>query len=321
MYKVLIINPPRFKGKNVRRDERSADILESEVSPFYQGAVLAQYLRNNNNMEVGVLDANGLNIDFSQVEEWIKGYCNVETAIIKAADDTLLHDINVARICKNYNITTMLWEPVLAPAEPEIILKTVNQNKKIIDYIILGEAELTVSDYLKYKDKAKGIAYFRNNKFNINKRNENKRLESLESFPIPDFQDLPVGNYKAWFGERPWMTLFTSRGCVGSCNYCLIGGTTVFRGYGKKVRLMSANRIINEVEILIKNFNVKHITFWDDCFTIDRQRLVDFCRLIKEKNLKFRWSCMSRVDTIDDKLIKLMKETGLTRIGFGITSF
>jgi radical SAM superfamily enzyme YgiQ (UPF0313 family) len=142
----------------------------------------------------------------------------------------------------------------------------------------------------------------------------------LEELPIPDFNDLPVKNYRSWFGEGPWMTLFSSRGCPGRCQYCLIGGSTVFRGYGRGLRFQSAARIVAEVKVLVEKYGVRHITFWDDCFTINRDRVVEFCRLVKESGLLFRWSCMSRADLIDDELVKMMKEAGLVRIGFGVES-
>lgn len=50
----LIINQPRFNGQNIRRDECSADMLPGEISPFYQGAVLVQYLRNKHNAVVSL---------------------------------------------------------------------------------------------------------------------------------------------------------------------------------------------------------------------------------------------------------------------------
>ena len=321
---VIIINPPRFNGKNVRRDERSADILENEVSPFYQGAVMAQYLRLKRQAEVKVLDANGLDCDFTAVEEWIKEN-NQERgqkiAIIKAADDTLEHDARVLALAKKFGFTTLLWEPILSPALPEKIYAQINQPKKILDYIILNEAELTVNDFLIFGESARGLAYAdENGRLVINQRRSNEIITDLNELPIPDFNDLPVKNYQAWFGEGPWMTLFTSRGCIGQCQYCLIGGSTVNRGYGRPVRLQSPERVLEEIEILVKKFGVKHITFWDDCFTLQVQRVKEICQLIIEKKLKFRWSCMSRVDLIDYSLLKLMKKAGLKRIGFGVES-
>ncbi len=321
MRKLLIINPPRFNGQNVRRDERSADILESEVSPFYQGAVLAQFIRNNSNFEVDVLDANGLDWSYEQLKDWVGKRNDALVAVIKGADDTLLFDAKAAEICKEFDITTIFWEPILSPAEPKKVLEILNKDKKVIDYLILGEAEVTVSDFLLKGKNAKGLAFFDDNyNFVLNKRSNDERLKNLEDLPIPDFNDLPVKNYKAWFGEGPWMTLFTSRGCPGNCSYCLIGGSTVFRGYGSKIRMMSAERIVQEVEILINDFDIKHVTFWDDCFTLDRNRVEEFCNIIISKKIKFKWSCMSRVDTVDKDLIELMKKAGLKRIGFGIES-
>ncbi len=318
--KVLIINPPRFNGMNVRRDERSADVLSGEVSPFYQGAVLAQFLRNKNKALVKVLDANGLDLNFSEVEGWLSENNDYEFVIIKAADDTIFHDAEVGRLAKKFGMTTLLWEPILSPAMPGRVLKELNVSENIIDYLILNEAELTASDFLKEGENAKGVAFLKDSKLVVNPRNDDFRIKDLNELPIPDFNDLPINKYLAWFKEGPWMTLFTSRGCVGTCSYCLIGGSNVSRGYGCQIRMHNYKRIFEEVEILVTCHGVKHITFWDDCFTLNRQRVVDFCNLVIIKKLKFKWSCMSRSDLIDEELVLLMKKAGLTRIGFGVES-
>ncbi len=320
MAKILIINPPRFHGMNVRRDERSADVLETEVSPFYQGAVLAQYLRQNGGHSVSVLDANGLDIDLSQVSEWINDNSPADLAIVKAADDTLLADADVSLACRRAGIFNMLWEPILSPVDPGKVLSMLNSDGKCVDSLILGEAEATVSDYLSQGRQAAGLAFWDDGKVMINRRDDNCRLKDLGDLPIPDFSDLPTEKYRSWFGKGPWMTLFTSRGCPGNCNYCLIGGSTVFRGYGRSIRFQSAERIFEEVKILIEKFGIKHVTFWDDCFTLDRQRVERFCGLVNASGLRFEWSCMSRVDLVDSNLLKLMKKAGMTRIGFGIES-
>ena len=310
------MNPPRYKGINVRRDERSADICEGEVSPFYVGALLAEWLRKENNCEVHLLDANGLNVSYDYVGDWIAKYPNAEYIIIKAADDTLLHDTISASLAKQHGKKTVLWEPILSPAMPERLMKLIPD----LDYLILGEAELTASDLIARGNEAKGIAYRQGDTIKVNPRSEDERLIDLDRLPIPDFSELPVKNYKAWFGERPWMMLFSSRGCRGECSYCLVGGSTCFRGYGRKLRYLSPERIVDEVEVLVRKYGVRHISFWDDSFTSDRERLFKICSLIKRRNIHFRWSCMSRTDTVDADILLEMKNSGLRRIGFGIES-
>lgn len=313
---VLILNPPRYKGMNVRRDERSADICEGEVSPFYVGALLAEWLRKENGCTVHVLDANGLGVGYDHVREWIDSHGDAEYVIIKAADDTLLHDGIAAALAKGSGKKAVLWEPIFSPAMPDRVMKLIPE----LDYLILGEPELTVSDLIVKGDGAKGIAFRSEGGVKINPRSEEERLMDLDRLPIPNFRDLPVKNYRAWFGEGPWMMLFSSRGCVGECSYCLVGGSTCFRGYGRKVRFFSPERVVDEMEILVRDYGVKHISFWDDCFTSDVKRLSRICSLIESRNLRIKWSCMSRVDSITADTLRMMRKAGLRRIGFGLES-
>ena len=58
----------------------------------------------------------------------------------------------------------------------------------------------------------------------------------------------------------------------------------------------------------------------EDNFTVDRKRVIDLCRLIKERRLHLEWMCESRVDIVDDELLREMSTAGCSAIYFGIES-
>lgn len=88
--------------------------------------------------------------------------------------------------------------------------------------------------------------------------------------------------------------------------------------FGKKVRYHSAEYVENEVEELVTRYEIEGIFFVDDNFVLNRKRLTDICRRIKQFDLK--WTCLSRVDTLNRKTLETMKESGCVTVGFGVES-
>jgi anaerobic magnesium-protoporphyrin IX monomethyl ester cyclase len=57
-----------------------------------------------------------------------------------------------------------------------------------------------------------------------------------------------------------------------------------------------------------------------DLFTVNREQVVNLCELILQEGLKIRWTCNSRVDYVDEEMLKLMGRAGCWMISWGIES-
>jgi radical SAM superfamily enzyme YgiQ (UPF0313 family) len=66
--------------------------------------------------------------------------------------------------------------------------------------------------------------------------------------------------------------------------------------------------------------NIDTIAFMDDTFTLNKRFVMDFCNEIKRRNLKFWWGCTSRVDTLDEELLEMMKDAGCITLFMGVES-
>ncbi len=135
----------------------------------------------------------------------------------------------------------------------------------------------------------------------------------LLPFPARDLLDLSV--YRpALFGYRrlPVTSMVTSRGCPFSCGFC---SKSVF---GSVYRAQSPARVMAEIKELVENHGVKELSFQDDTFTADRERIMKLSALIKESGLDLTWSCMTRVDLADPELLAVMRGAGCFSIAFGI---
>ena len=82
---------------------------------------------------------------------------------------------------------------------------------------------------------------------------------------------------------------------------------------------MSADRTVAEM-VKCYLMGIKEIFFYDDTFTVSKKRVLEICRLIKSSGVRMTWDVRSRVDTIDEEMIKTMKEAGCVRIHFGVES-
>jgi len=184
-----------------------------------------------------------------------------------------------------------------------------------IDMIAMKEGESIISEIIdSLKNNASlenisGTAFRKDGTVIIN--DARPFITNLDSLPVPARHLLPLSKYRA-LGFP--VSITTSRGCPNMCIFCL-GRKMV----GYKVRYRKINMVLDEIESLLDlGFNVINIA--DDTFTAKKERVLEFCHGIRDRNLVFSWSVFSRVNTIDEEMITAMKDAGCTALSFGIES-
>jgi len=92
--------------------------------------------------------------------------------------------------------------------------------------------------------------------------------------------------------------------------------------WGRSFRKRSAENVLSEIKYLMDTFGIKEIHFEDDNLTLDRKRAIKIFNAIKERKLKLQWATPNgvSVNTVDEELLNLMKESGCYSISFGIES-
>lgn len=112
--------------------------------------------------------------------------------------------------------------------------------------------------------------------------------------------------------------LLTGRGCPYKCGFCRKKASPV-----EKHRSMSTEAILNDIRYLIERRGVKQISFVDEFFMQNKNRVRELCHAFREENLSFSWVCTTRANIIredDLSLLKLMKESGCAAINMGLES-
>jgi radical SAM superfamily enzyme YgiQ (UPF0313 family) len=76
--------------------------------------------------------------------------------------------------------------------------------------------------------------------------------------------------------------------------------------------------VIDEIEYLVRQFQLDEVGFADDAFTLDRDLVLELCGLSRARSLDWRWKCGTRVDLVDGELLERMHEAGCYRITYGV---
>jgi anaerobic magnesium-protoporphyrin IX monomethyl ester cyclase len=74
------------------------------------------------------------------------------------------------------------------------------------------------------------------------------------------------------------------------------------------------------MQLVHEKYGVDQVTFYDDAFSVDRERVVKICEELKNRNLKLKWDCGTRVDMVDRKLLKTMRDAGCIAVWLGVES-
>lgn len=193
-----------------------------------------------------------------------------------------------------------------------------------VDFIVIGEGEYVLSDLVSAIEEGgdsfrhiPGVGYKESGGIRINPRGP--MIKDLNTLPFPLWEELPYDRYKFVFlGEREEKVLFpiiTGRGCPYLCNFC--AEEILFQ---RKVRFRSIDNIFAEICDVIDRFNAKYISFYDDTLTVSKDRIMDLCNRILDEKINIEWKCTATANTVDEELLRLMKEAGCRMMNFGVES-
>lgn len=184
------------------------------------------------------------------------------------------------------------------------------------DIVSIGESEKTIVEIANASSlgdisKIKGIYYRKDNNIYItDKRNDINDLDNL-SFPARHLlpkEDIIMKRLSNT--SLPIAHVLFSRGCPYHCNFCA--------NQNHNVRYRSKDNIKEELELLIKDYNIKGFCVVDDNFLVNKEKAIP---IIKEvANLNLKWSTLARVDNVDLELLKELKNSGCIEIKYGVES-
>jgi anaerobic magnesium-protoporphyrin IX monomethyl ester cyclase len=175
------------------------------------------------------------------------------------------------------------------------------------DYVLPGSA-----DGLADLSAVKGLAWRRADEIVLNPARP--FIRDLDDLPIPLHHLLPLQSYRMPLIRGPFTFIVTSRGCPAGCTFCI-----KHVSYQYSVRLRSPKLIMEELWQL-KRLGINNINMYADLFTVNRDQVVDLCNRMISEDIGICWTCNSRVDFVDEVMLRLMRQAGCTWISWGIES-
>ena len=304
--KVLFVNPPQTASKY-----KFMGVIAPPLGIAYMAGVLQE-----NNIDVEILDASAEDMDFKDVEkELLKR--KPDLVALTALTPTIGRALETAQVVKETLPDAIV---VMGGYHPTFnFIETLEDEN--VDIVIRGEGEYIMLNLVQALENqsslhdVKGIVFEDKNSKEIVVNPEAPLIQDLDELPFPALNLLPMKKYRLLDMDTHMTTMITTRGCPMQCSFCSSAAM-----HGKKIRERSVENIVDEIEYLKTNYDIDTIAFMDDTFTLKKRKVMAICDEILKRNIEIMWGCTSRVDTLDEKLLKKMKEAGCITIFIGVES-
>ncbi len=138
-------------------------------------------------------------------------------------------------------------------------------------------------------------------------------FDYIESI-FPDFSYYMQDKFRDWYE----VSVLTKRGCPYKCMFCAYG---YIDGY--KVRYRQPEVVVDEIESLVKRYDVRKLWFCDSQFYPSKHSLPiveSTLDGIIDRRLDIQWASYLRIDNFTPALTHKMVESGLRHLRLSITS-
>jgi radical SAM superfamily enzyme YgiQ (UPF0313 family) len=141
-------------------------------------------------------------------------------------------------------------------------------------------------------------------KYKINQ--ERNFIKDISILPLPARQLFDIE-------KKSVMRLITSRGCPYKCTFCAAS-----KIWKHTIRFNTIEKVINEIDMVINRYGCKNIFIVDDNFTVDKTRCMRILNELSRKKAAF--TCLARIDALDEELLDAMKLGNIKTISLGCES-
>ena len=285
-----------------------------------------------------------INYHYAQFGE-VVDYLNKKTDNSIIAVDCDVQDVDIIEIIKTNGITKVIMQvnyenarnsfnlaqklkkqfgniAILAYGNIPAMLPNLFKNSSFDAMFKDGDFESCIESFLKNFNKnidlseqclkLRGMYLIDKGKFLRTKKGEYIRPNE---WGISREGQVPVEEYDKRKGKNRYV-INISRGCPFDCSHCLIQLTE-----GRLERRRSLENLEDAIGEIKDKYKYKHIKFWAANFTLDKQYVKDFCKMMKEKYPDITWECATRIDLVENKeMLKEMYSAGCRQISLGIES-
>jgi radical SAM superfamily enzyme YgiQ (UPF0313 family) len=187
-----------------------------------------------------------------------------------------------------------------------------------LDFVLRGEPEYPVVELCAALEAGRGCGEIQGLTWRAEDGRpvsapDRPRVRHVDELPDPDYGLVDVHRYSEFMLPNPFAAVQTARGCPYTCNFCV-------RSYGQKLTMRSPQRVVAELKNLVERFGIRSFRFTDDTFTAIPKRTLEICEGIRKEGLNLEWTCLTRIDTMDDQRAQALREAGCSRVFIGVES-
>ncbi len=311
MAKILLLSPPYL--------DLYGELSRAAGRYFPLGlGYIASYLRKYGGHEVSIYEPEAQGLKHEDIKKIVKN-SKADVIGLTCSTPNFTRAVELAKMCRDNSKARIVLGGVHATAIPEFIIKNYSD---VFDCVVVGEGEITMLELVDaFKSNShlkdiKGIVYKDNNR--IVRTEMRPYIDDLNSLPFPARDLIPQNlfvpnSHNARY--KNCITILTSRGCPFNCSFCAARLVS-----GVRYRMHSADYVLEEMEMLKRDYGARQLLITDDTFTINHERLIKICEGMIKRKFNLEWFCFSQVNVVNKELLTLMKKAGCYNIGFGVES-
>jgi anaerobic magnesium-protoporphyrin IX monomethyl ester cyclase len=287
---------------------------------------ISAVLKTTNN----AVDSLNLNHYSGSIKDLINDKLNKKTYdIVCTGGNALAYSTieEITKTAKNHSTKpkVILGGPIISTM-PKVVFE-----KLEIDYGVIGEGEQTIIELMEAFaknlnfEKINGLIYRQQEQVVITQKRA--PIENLDALPFPDYSgldfEMQIANTHSSY--LPWLTildkprvypLLASRSCPFQCTFCY---------HDSIYRKRSLENIMSEIKLAVEKYDINYLLIYDECFSLDKERLKGFCRELKqlmiEKKKDIKWFVQTMVTVVDKDLLMMLKDSGCAVVSYGFESF
>ncbi|MBU4288665.1 MAG: radical SAM protein [Proteobacteria bacterium] len=304
MSKILLLNPPGTRP--YLRDYYCSKIAKADYLYEPTDLLILSGLLNEDH-QVQVLDCIATGMQTAKALEWIRN-AGPDAVIFLSGAVSWHEDRKFLKEVKQLCPVPLIGSGDLFLEDGDKIL----MSHDFVDAVLLDFTSHDLLHYLKHGAKARPDNMICRQGERIVNGSLKRATKDTFEIPLPRHDLFPHHRYRYPTVKRPpFATVLTDYGCPYHCRFCVMGKI------GYKVR--HVNNVLDELKMLA-DMGFREIYFNDQTFGALRERAIAMCKGMIERQFHFGWQAWSRVDLMDEELLRTMQAAGCHSMFFGVES-
>jgi radical SAM superfamily enzyme YgiQ (UPF0313 family) len=144
------------------------------------------------------------------------------------------------------------------------------------------------------------------------------RIRDVDQIPAPRWDLTPIdryldGGFSFGVDRGRTMPLLATRGCPYSCTFC-----SSPQMWTTRYTTRSPALVVDEIEEFVRRYGAENVDFYDLTAIIDRDWVLEFCRLLDARNLRVIWQLPSgtRSEALDEETLRAMYRSGCRNVSY-----